>query len=315
MKPEFEIGILGGGVAVDMALPAFSLFNSVAISYEDSSYRNKFSKFKFFEDPNDLFDSTKVASLYIATPVNVHKGLLLKASKSKLPVLVEKPLCLDLTECDEIASCDTHLISVAFKKRFSPMARQIRRVRSENKGSVSEIEYIWLAPHPGANHWKLNREIAGGGVIMDIGSHILDFFEHCIGKIKSHKIHQVSFDKKFMTESLVEFSCRFEDGSNGRVLIGWAEKESIQKLEFREKDESVTWIKYGDASVSQLTCIKRQSCQTVNCDRSADYFPMFREFQAFSKGQRNFMPGFNDGIRNIFLMSELYNIISSLQTK
>ena len=103
MKPEFEVGVIGGGVAVSMALPALATFKSVAISYKDSPYKDKFSKFTFFDDPNAFFQKDKVGCLYIATPVNLHKDFLLKAATSRIPVLVEKPLCLDIAQCEEIA--------------------------------------------------------------------------------------------------------------------------------------------------------------------------------------------------------------------
>lgn len=309
MKPEFEVGVIGGGVAVSMALPALATFKSVAISYKDSPYKDKFSKFTFFDDPNAFFQKDKVGCLYIATPVNLHKDFLLKAATSRIPVLVEKPLCLDIAQCEEIAFLESSKIAVAFRKRFSQMAKQIRSIRNTNTETVCSIEYIWLAPHPGANHWKLTRAIAGGGVIMDIGSHVLDFLEHCVGRVDSMEVHHVEFDKRHLTKSLVRFSCTFKDGSRGGVLIGWAEDEAIQKLDFREGNKSVCWIKHGGNSLSQLTSINGRSSKTSNCERSEDYFAMFHQFRAFSKGGRNSAPSLNDGIRNMYMMSDLYNLL------
>jgi predicted dehydrogenase len=290
-----------------MALPALKMFDSVAISHKDTPSPEALSAFTYFDDPDHFFESGCVESIYVATPVNLHKRFVIKAAAAGIPVLVEKPLCLSIQEGDELASLKFSKIAVAFRKRFSQAAKAVCCLRRADAARPCEIEYLWLTPFPRQN-WRLSRAIGGGGVLMDIGSHIIDLFEHCVGRITDMQIQRAVLDNVHSIECLMRFSCAFEDRSTGRVHIGWAKAESIQKMEFRQGDSTVSWIYRGEPT-SQLTTIEGATCNTVVCDRLEDYCPMFNEFRAFAQDKPNSLPLLGDGIRNMVLMNKLYGMI------
>src|ERR1043166_3706372 len=100
----FDIAVIGGGVAAQMAANALKELGRVAISYKETNAADTFASFEFFEDPLRLFDSALVRSIYIATPVDTHLFYLIKALEAGIPALIEKPLLLDLAEVNKLAN-------------------------------------------------------------------------------------------------------------------------------------------------------------------------------------------------------------------
>jgi|GEM_PF-3058632 len=305
LKP-FEIGVIGAGVAARMASDALTRFDSVAISYIEDIFPDAFSSFTHVDNQDLLFDAEKCSSLYIATPVNTHMPLIQKAISAGIPALVEKPLYLNLEQCTTLEPTSTTKICIAFRKRFSRMAESIREVKAKRKGERCKIRYVWLAPHPGKDHWKLQQRFAGGGVMMDIGSHVLDLFENTIGIIQNIELTKFNKDETYYTDSYVSLNCQFVDGSEGQIIVGWAIAEDIQIVDFTLNDCQISWRKFGGQPYSYLTEILGQAAKTHRCHRSEEYIPMFAEFRKFTKGRGSLIPRYHEGIRNMELISDVY---------
>jgi predicted dehydrogenase len=94
------------------------------------------------------------------------------------PILIEKPLGVNAAEARAIASAGAGTDSyVGYNYRFLPTLREAyRRVRGGEIGALRSIDM--LLGHGGnprsAEGWKLQPELAGGGVILDPGVHLFD---------------------------------------------------------------------------------------------------------------------------------------------
>ncbi len=113
----------------------------------------------------------------IATPNATHLTLAREFLDVGCQVLVEKPACLP-TQADTAASrpsSDQLFVSTPF--RFRPdVERFIAEVERGAVGDVTGVEMSWRRhggiPRPGS--WYTLRALAGGGVLADLGPHMLD---------------------------------------------------------------------------------------------------------------------------------------------
>lgn len=117
----------------------------------------------------------------VATANATHLPLGLAAVEAGLAVVVEKPLALTATEGRRLVTAARQqgvLLTVFHNRRWDGDLRTVRRLLgSDTLGRVhrfeSRFERWRPAPRPGA--WReQERSEAGGGLLLDLGSHLVD---------------------------------------------------------------------------------------------------------------------------------------------
>ena len=58
----------------------------------------KEKKIKIYKNINEIIEDKNVKGVIIATPPNTHYGIASKLIENKIPVLIEKPVCLNLSD-------------------------------------------------------------------------------------------------------------------------------------------------------------------------------------------------------------------------
>ncbi|MGQ9683451.1 MAG: Gfo/Idh/MocA family protein [Anaerolineae bacterium] len=137
-------------------------------------------------------------------PNDLHRPAVLAAIAAGKPVLCEKPLALNLAEAREIAAAAEGAgvpVGLVFNYRFLPATLRARQLVEE--GALGQIyhfraEYL----HSGYQDpnrpmgWRLRRERAGGGALVDLGSHAIDLVRHLLGEFT----HVRAETRTFVTE-------------------------------------------------------------------------------------------------------------------
>ncbi|HXT51772.1 MAG TPA: Gfo/Idh/MocA family oxidoreductase [Thermoanaerobaculia bacterium] len=127
----------------------------------------------------------------ICTPNDAHSEAALLAFAHGKHVLCEKPLALDVPEAEAMlaaARASGRVHQVAFTYRYLHGVAELRRRVAA--GDVGE-PYLFRGHHefwdklqPGAAiGWRELAGPAGGGVLWDVGSHMLDLARHVMGPI------------------------------------------------------------------------------------------------------------------------------------
>ncbi len=149
------------------------------------------------DDEVELFDNT--------APNVMHAKPCILAAEAGKHILCEKPLAMTSEEAKEMLDAVEkagvkHM--VAFNYRFVPAVRQIRElIKGGALGRVYHWRAVylqdWSLPYYNASKsWRLDRSIAGSGVVCSLGSHIIDLAHYLIGNIKSVKAYERTFVKE-----------------------------------------------------------------------------------------------------------------------
>jgi predicted dehydrogenase len=129
---------------------------------------------KFFPDIDSAINNSDFNIALVCVPHNLHSNLTLKLlSKNKI-VIKEKPLALTTSEIN-------HYKSLNFLKLFTIVQRQFNPTFIEAKkdmpliGKIFSFQYNYsLRINEITQGWRSKYESSGGGVLMDMGYHILD---------------------------------------------------------------------------------------------------------------------------------------------
>lgn len=112
----------------------------------------------------------------LATPHDTHADLAVRAMDAGKAVVTDKPMCVDLAECDrmiESAARNGVLLQVFQNRRWDGDYLTLRKLLDEGAlGDLRWLEMAWTPPRaPGG--WR-GRKDAGGGRFYDLGAHLLD---------------------------------------------------------------------------------------------------------------------------------------------
>lgn len=304
-EAPYKLAVIGAGTAVQMALPTLAQMGPVAICHLDDQTPSGMRDFTQFPNVDTILDAKVAEHVYIATPVSSHLEIARLAASRGLKVLIEKPMFKNVVEAKQIPEELRASITPAFRKRYSSASRAIQRLRKADDARGFQVSYSWLAPHPGVGHWKMNKAVSGGGICMDVASHVFDLFEFLFGSISKIDVVHFALDPNELTDSQVVMEGRFLSSGSFRINIGWGLLHSGQILTYSGSQGDVVWKKFTGESLSELFVLDRESCHSITCERTDEYGPMFSDFMISDK-RTEFMPTFDDGLRNLQLL-ELVN--------
>ncbi len=142
------------------------------------------------QSEDEIFADERIQLVHICTPNEYHYEQVKKALAAGKHVYCDKPLTVSADEAEELAELAAKsgkTAQVAFQNRFFPATLRARQLIEE--GRIGEIlcfrgEYL----HSGAidpNRPMGWKQGSSGGVLLDLGSHILDLVGTLVGRYDS----------------------------------------------------------------------------------------------------------------------------------
>lgn len=131
----------------------------------------------YFTDPAAMLAETDLDAVVISTANDSHHPLAVASIEQGLHVLCEKPLALDVAQAEEMAATARArgaITMVPFTYRFMPMVRWMKRLIEDGyigRPRQFNLRYYSGFGLDGDYQWRFDREVAGAGIIGDLGSH------------------------------------------------------------------------------------------------------------------------------------------------
>lgn len=179
---------------------------------------------KAYSNYDDMLADPEIDAVYIATPVSCHLEQTVAAAKAGKHVLVEKPMALNVAECDQmIAACRQAgvRLGVAYYRRCYPVILRLEELlRDGALGTPLAIHAttaIPLMPPGEEGYWRVDPALSGGGPLMDIGSHRLNLFAHFMGQPTSVRACVGTIAGAFATEDAASLVMKFPSGAHGSL--------------------------------------------------------------------------------------------------
>ena len=129
--------------------------------------------------------------VHICTPHYLHAAMVIAALNRNIHVLCEKPLCVSAEEAEEIAALPlskNQVCGMVFNNRWiAPVMRAKQLIDEGRIGRIFSFEGKYL--HNSATDpnrpagWKQDSEVCGGGVLFDLGSHVIDLLGFLCGPL------------------------------------------------------------------------------------------------------------------------------------
>jgi predicted dehydrogenase len=232
-----------GRISMDHFMPAVELSKTGKLTALVSGHREKAEKqaaqynvpspsIYSYDNYDEIRQNKEIDAVYIALPNSMHAEYTIRAAKAGKHVLCEKPMATSVADCKAmIEACrKAHVkLMIAYRCQYNPLhLKAIELIRSGALGQVQAIESAF-GFNIKAGEWRLNKKLAGGGPLMDVGIYSLNASRYLTGEepgdIKANSSiidHDGRFDEVEEHDSwTMEFpsgivaSCNTTYGANG----------------------------------------------------------------------------------------------------
>lgn len=144
-----------------------------------------------FASVDQMVASDAVDAVIICTPPNTHAAIAIAALAAGKHVIVEKPMAHTLQACQQmIAAARAHdrVLTVGFNHRYFPAIKDLRA--AVTSGEIGELSHVrGYTGHAGLAEfkaqWMYDKEVMGGGALLDNGIHMIDLVRHVMGPVDS----------------------------------------------------------------------------------------------------------------------------------
>jgi predicted dehydrogenase len=172
-----------------------------------------------YESYDQIASNPEIDVVYIALPNSMHPEYSIRGAHAGKHVLSEKPMCATVKDAEEmIAACRQakRRLMIAYRLRYEPNnVASIQLCREKQLGALKMIdaEFAFVIGDP--KQWRLNKQLAGGGSLMDIGIYCLQAARSLAGEEPASVYAQMwsSDPVKFaQVEENIAFMLKFPGG-------------------------------------------------------------------------------------------------------
>lgn len=252
---DLKVGVIGLG---KMGLLHAGIFNTIegsvltAVAEKKKIIINGIGKYlphvNAYTDYEMMLGEENLDVVVITTPVFLHRPMIEKVMEYDLNIFVEKPLAKDFNECKVILKktydCRT---MVGYCRRFMGtynLAKKIIQNKELGKPNFFCSQFFVEQALKKGKGWLYDQEMAGGGVLIDLGSHAIDMFHYLFGDIKKVQVLGKSIYNTNI-EDFMSSNIYFADGLVGSLDLSWSKRhyrlpELKIDIEFEEGSMTVT---------------------------------------------------------------------------
>ena len=220
------------------------------------------------------FDSIKnnpdVDIVYVVLPNSLHAEYTIRAAKAGKHVICEKPMATSVKDCEAmIKACKeaNKMLSIGYRLHFEPHNMTMAELGPKKTfGPLQKIIAIDSQEmDPGV--WRLDRERAGGGPVMDLGIYCVQGALYTAGKnpisVSAKEGAKTDVDKFAEVEQTMDFQLHFPDGLTANCHTSYAEKGNLLRAE-AEKGWFELQPAYGYEGIAGRTSNGKMDLQNVN---------------------------------------------------
>ncbi len=179
-----------------------------------------------FTDAEDPALLGEVDAVIVCSPPATHADLTAHFLANGLHVLCEKPFTLDSGSAERLvasAAAKRRQLLMASKFRYVADVVQARAILETGAlGRVVLFENTFCSKVDMRGRWNSDPEVAGGGVLIDNGSHSVDIIRYLLGPITAVQAQAASPVQALAVEDTVRLQCRTAGDVLCCVDLSWS---------------------------------------------------------------------------------------------
>lgn len=335
LPPEKKAGwaIVGlGKYATEQIMPAFAACKKSKITALVSGSPEKAKELatQYGVNPKNTYtyqnydtirNNPEVDIIYVILPNSLHAEYTVRGAQAGKHVISEKPMATSVKDCQAmIDACKKagKKLMIGYRAQYEPFnLKAIEMIRNNQLGKLKIITSDHgriLDPKEKADQWRMKKELAGGGSLMDIGIYSLQAARYLTGE-EPTEISALQFstpgDARFKeVEESVTFQLRFPDGvlATCNSSYGYAETKRFRAF------GSEAWLELDPATDyyrHNMYVGKKESKEQILLKEGNQFAAQMDHFSECVLDNKNPKTPGEEGLQDVKLMMAIYDAAQS----
>ena len=182
----YKVGIIGYGKMGQIRHQVISAFEDVQVQsiYDPEIVDTEIEK---AQNSDQIIENPEIDAVFTCTPNYLNKPLTIQSLKAGKHVFCEKPPAFTAKDIEEIRAVEKEsgkVLMYGFNHRHHASIKYMKKLVDDKEfGKI-----LWMRGRYGKSvdetfydNWRAKKELAGGGILIDQGIHMLDLFLHLGG--------------------------------------------------------------------------------------------------------------------------------------
>ena len=245
-----KVGVIGlGNMGKLHLLNALKIKGINVVAAADKSEKNRRSVEKYhvktYDDYIKLIDAEKLDAVIVSLPNFLKREGVFSAAERKLDIFLDKPLARNFPEAQAIvqkAEKENVRLMVGVNYRYFPSVQKLKSNLDDGRIGDAVIATSELILNGPLSHsavptpvpdWWLNKEMSGGGALLDLGYHLIDMLSWMFGDLEvtySNLGYRLNLPLEDSGTVVLESKKR---GTTCVANVGWFSKSIFPDFNFR----------------------------------------------------------------------------------
>ncbi len=269
-----------------------------------------------YQNYDSIRNNPEVDVIYIILPNGLHADYTIRGLQAGKHVMCEKPMAITVAECQamiDAAKKRDRKLMIAYRAQYEPYnLAAIELTRSGKLGKLKSITSDHgrnLDPKDPADRWRMDKKLAGGGSLYDIGIYALQATRYITGEEPveiSAMLYSTPGDSRFReVEENVHFMLRFPSGvlANCTSSYGYSEAKRLQVFgadAVLELDPATDYYRH------RLMIKRKSGSEEMNIPEQNQFaLEMDHLSQSIMENKQPKTPG-EEGLQDVRLMNLIY---------
>jgi predicted dehydrogenase len=188
-----------------------------------------------YENFDNIKTNPDIDAVYIITPNALHKDEAIRVARAGKHVICEKPMAINAKEGKEMVdACKKANVKllVGYRMHFEPKTLEVIRMRKEGEfGKILFFQGLTGFRIGDPTQWRLKKELAGGGAMMDIGIYSINGARYMIGEDPIWVTAQETKTDKEKFKEGVDETIQFQLGFPGGAVASCLSTYTMNNLD------------------------------------------------------------------------------------
>jgi len=219
-----------------------------------------------------------VDAVVISSPPNTHHAIAKHFLEHGVHVLCEKPLTIGVADAKDlvaVAKKQDLLLMMASKFRYvDDLVKAKSIIEAGLLGRIVLFENTFCGKAMMKDRWNAQKEVAGGGVLIDNGTHSIDIVRYLLGPIQEIQAQNGIAAQGLEVEDTARIQFRTKGGVIGAIDLSWSINKDIEgyisvfglegtlvigwKGSRYRQDGNAQWVKFG-GGYDKVRCLAKQA--------------------------------------------------------
>jgi predicted dehydrogenase len=198
MAKKVRIGIIGSGFVAEIHAEAYKQVPDAEVFAVASPTPGKAEGFArkhgiphHFTDYKKMLEMDEIDIVDLCLPNYLHAQACIDSANAGKHVICEKPMCMNLQEADAmIDACKKAKVKLMYAEELCFTPKYVRAKQLVEEGALGKVYLVkqsekHFGPH---SEWFWDVDKSGGGVLLDMGCHGIEFARWILGKPKAKSV-------------------------------------------------------------------------------------------------------------------------------